>query len=77
MKIVLHDIRGSSLLSGVDDNGNTWIQFRVDAFAGEDNGECELCGAEISSGWLCMSDSTEICDDHVQFLEEEDEKHFF
>ncbi len=64
--IKLHDIEGISLLSGTDDSGCTWTQFEVDYFAEQEDGECSLCGAALSSGWMCLDGGEEVCADHIE-----------
>ena len=67
--IRLHNIGGFALLSGTDANGNGWKQFEVDHFAEQETGECSICGAELESGWLCLDDGEEVCDDHITYEE--------
>lgn len=69
-KIILHDVEGIARLSGTDQHGNVWTQFGVDAFADQTEGECCICGATLSEGWLCLDGGDECCDDHVSFTEE-------
>lgn len=66
-QILLHDVDGISRLSGTDAHGNTWVTFEVDGFAEQVNGECEICGAELDSGWRCLDGGAEVCDRHVEF----------
>ena len=63
--VVLNNINGISRLSGVDANGSSWIQFEVDYFAEQDDGECAICGEELAYGWMCLDGADEICDEHV------------
>jgi hypothetical protein len=64
--IVLHHKGGGiAKLQAVDQHGCTYVQFMVDYFAQEQNGECHDCGKEIAAGWLCLDDSTEYCSDHI------------
>lgn len=64
-KIVLHDVEGIARKSGTDQNGCAWLQFEVDYFAEQEDGECSICGATIFKGWLCMDGGDEVCDEHV------------
>ena len=52
---------GFARLSGHDENGCHWIEFTVDYFADETDGECARCGATVSSGWLCLDGADEYC----------------
>jgi hypothetical protein len=63
--IQLNNIQGSSRLTGQDLNGLFWTQFEVDYFAEQLDGECDICQATISSGWLCLDGGEEVCSDHV------------
>ena len=63
--IILTGISGMGCLSGIDQNGARWIQFRVDYFAEQMDGECSGCGAVIDAGWMCLDGGEEVCDDHV------------
>ena len=63
--IILTGISGMGCLSGIDQNGARWIQFRVDYFAEQVDGECSGCGAVIDAGWMCLDGGEEGCDDHV------------
>jgi len=42
--IKLTNIEGISRLSGTDEQGNAWIQFEVDYFAEQLEGECHTVG---------------------------------
>ena len=64
-RIKLHDVEGFARLSGIDEDGCTWIQFEVDVFAGQEFGECSICGAILSSGWMCMDGGEEVCEAHI------------
>ena len=55
---------------GVDQLGNTWIEFNVDYLAEQLPGICAECGIEIESGWLCLDGGDEVCDGHVELKEE-------
>ncbi len=69
-QIVLHDIQGIARKSGTDEHGNEWIQFEVDYFAGQEPGECSLCGEkELTEGWMCLDGGEEVCDSHVDWSE--------
>jgi len=63
--VYLNNVSGISRLSGVDEHGNSWIQFEVDYFAEQDDGECAICGEILTSGWMCLDGGEEICDEHV------------
>ena len=65
--IKLHDIIGISRLNGIDCHGNHWTQFEVDYLADQTDGECVICGAVLSSGWMCLDGADEVCDKHVQY----------
>jgi hypothetical protein len=69
--IRLHDVEGVAKLAGVDDDGLHWVQFEVDEFAEQESGTCSICGAEITSGWLCGDGGEEVCDEHVEIIENE------
>ncbi len=57
---------GISRLTGYDEHGCTWTQFEVDWFAGQEAGQCSICGEQLESGWLCLDDgSQEVCDEHI------------
>lgn len=68
-KIVLHDIEGFARKSGTDQHGCQWIEFTVDYGALEEDGECCICGATLTSGWLCLDGGDEVCDKHVEVTE--------
>lgn len=63
--IRLTNIEGFSVLSGKDSAGADWKQFSVDYLAEQLPGECAICGAILESGWLCLDDGEEVCDEHV------------
>jgi hypothetical protein len=63
--VYLNNVSGISRLSGVDEHGNSWIQFEVDYFAEQDDGECAICGEVLIYGWMCLDGGEEICDEHV------------
>ena len=65
--IKLTNIEGISRLSGTDDQGNAWIQFVVDYFAEQTDGECRICGEPLADGWMCLDGGEEVCSDHVEF----------
>lgn len=54
---------------GIDQHGNMWTEFIVDAFAEQLPGECAECGAELESGWMCLDGGDEVCDSHVTLIE--------
>lgn len=65
--IVLTSLTGFARKNGTDENGNEWIQFYVDYLAGEEAGECSICGAELDAGWMCLDDGDEVCDSHIRY----------
>ena len=65
--VKLHDIQGIARKSGTDEHGNQWIEFEVDYLAEQEDGECSICGAVLSSGWLCLDGGEEVCAEHVDF----------
>jgi hypothetical protein len=65
--IKLSNIEGISRLSGTDSSGNTWVQFEVDRFAEQEEGECCICGASLKDGWKCMDGGEEVCSEHVEY----------
>lgn len=65
--IILHDIEGFARKSGTDQHGNQWIEFEVDYFADQLPGECNICNAELETGWLCLDGGEEVCDSHISF----------
>lgn len=68
-QIFLHDISGFARKSGIDFQGNQWIEFEVDWFAEQETGVCEICGAELEFGWLCLDGGGEVCDSHIVFTQ--------
>ena len=64
--IKLTNVDGIAKLSGDDKNGNTWVKFEVDYFAEQMDGECSICGAVLSSGWMCLDGGEEVCDSHIE-----------
>jgi hypothetical protein len=48
-----------------DDDGAEYIDFEVDYFAEQDKGNCDICGAEIEEGILCLDGGEEYCWDCV------------
>ena len=71
-EIKLSDIQDISRLSGMDRNGNAWIQFEVDYLAEQLDGECAECGAVLSQGWMCLDGGEEVCSSHIQFETDEE-----
>lgn len=67
--ITLHDVEGWWHKTGVDRDGCIWREFEVDYFAGQEPGECAICGAELDSGWMCLDGGGEVCHSHVEFAE--------
>ena len=53
----------------MDSNGSSWIQFEVDYFAEQENGECFICGEELSYGWMNLGGNEEVCDEHIHELD--------
>lgn len=66
-KIFLHDVSGIVRKWGIDSQGNQWVEFEVDYLAEQETGVCEICGAELESGWLCLDGGDEVCDSHILF----------
>jgi len=64
--MTLTDIQGISRLSGMDENGNRWIQFEVDYLAEQQDGECVECHAVLTSGWMCLDGGEEVCSSHIK-----------
>ena len=52
--VYLDNVSGIGRLSGVDEHGNSWIQFEVDYFAEQDDGACAICGEILTSGLMCL-----------------------
>lgn len=65
-EITLHNISGFNRLSGWDTKNNLYVQFSVDYFAGQEDGECAVCGASIDMGWQCLDGGEEYCYHHVR-----------
>ena len=65
--IRLHDIQGIARLSGIDDNGCEWVQFETDYFADQVDGECSICGATLTQGWMCLDGGDEVCEEHIEY----------
>ena len=63
--VTIYDIQGFARKSGTDRDGNQWIEFEVDTFAEQEDGECSICGATLSSGWMCLDGGEEVCDEHM------------
>ena len=64
--IRLRDIEGISRLSGTDDDGNKWVQFEVDYLAEQQAGECSICAAVLTQGWMCLDGGEEVCAEHIE-----------
>lgn len=64
-EIRLHDVTGFSRKSGIDAHGNTWLEFEVDYFAEQEDGECAICGAFLGAGWTCLAGGEEVCNHHI------------
>lgn len=66
--ILLRNVKGHALMTGTDVHGHEWVEFRVDHFAAQGPGECDICGAKIPvGGWTCLDGFGEVCVDHVEF----------
>ena len=65
--INLTNIEGIARLSGTDDQGNAWIQFEVDYFAEQTDGECIICGETLADGWMCLDGGEEVCSSHIEY----------
>ena len=63
--IILQNVTGFASRSGEDTNGCKWVEFEVDYGAEQTDGECCICDATISHGWLCLDGGDEVCADHV------------
>mgnify|MGYP003148104174 CR=1 FL=1 len=66
-RIYLHDRIGITTFSGIDRDGNTWIEFVVDYFAEQVDGECAICGETLSQGWMCLNGGDEVCSSHIKW----------
>lgn len=64
-KITLTNVVGIANLSGTDTSGCTWTQFEVDYLAEQTDGECSICGAVLTHGWMCLDGGDEVCSSHV------------
>ena len=64
--IKLHNVEGIAGHSGTDEYGNNWIEFEVDYFAEQIDGECSICGKVISQGWMCLDGGDEVCAEHIK-----------
>jgi hypothetical protein len=63
--IKLHNVEGFAKLTGTDAQGNAWTQFEVDYLAEQEDGECSICGAVLTDGWLCLDGGDEVCSEHI------------
>ena len=54
--------------SGIDKEGNHYIDFEVDYFAEQQTGECSICGEELESGFICLDGGEEFCGSHIIFV---------
>jgi hypothetical protein len=63
-------VEGFARQSGTDEGGANWIEFEVDYGAEQEPGECDICGAEIETGWMCLDGGEEVCDEHVEIIED-------
>jgi len=68
--IELHDVAGIAVKQGTDQHGNLWRQFDVDLLAMQLPGYCDICDAEIMSGWLCLDGGEEVCGAHVVVVDD-------
>ena len=68
--ITLHNIEGIVRKSGVDSDGNTWLQFKVDEFADQEPGVCMICEATLYDGWTCLDGGDEVCASHVRYADD-------
>ncbi len=66
-QITLHGVEGFVRKSGIDENGNEWVQFDVDYLAEQVPGNCVICSNEIESGFMCLDDGDEVCSYHVKY----------
>jgi hypothetical protein len=60
---------GISRLQAEDKHGNAYIEFEVDYFAEQQDGECAMCGKTINHGWLCLDGGEEYCTSCVEVEE--------
>ena len=65
--IKLHNVEGIARKTGIDTNGNSWLEFEVDYFADQVDGECVICGATLTSGWTCLDGGEEVCSEHIDY----------
>ena len=65
--ITIHHAQGVSRLSGTDYQGNIWTQFEVDYLAEQEDGECAICHAVLTEGWMCLDGGDEVCSRHIRF----------
>lgn len=68
--IRLSEVTGIAKRTGTDEHGNSWTEFSVDYFALQSEGECSICGETLSEGWLCLDGGEEVCDEHVEIVDE-------
>jgi len=62
--ITLHDVTGISRKGGTDEHGNAWLEYTLETL--EDGPDtCDICEAEIESGWLCMDGGEVVCNEHI------------
>ncbi len=70
--IKLHGIQGFAKKSGIDKDGNNWVEFEVDYLAEQEDGECSICGTPLSAGWMCLDGGEEVCSEHITFAHDKD-----
>ena len=68
-RVILSGVEGIACKSGTDQHGARWIEFAVDYFAEQTPGTCDICGATLESGWLCLDGGQEVCDEHVETVD--------
>ena len=64
--ITIHHVTGVRRLSGTDYQGNIWTQFEVDYLAEQEDGECTICDAVLTEGWMCLDGGDEVCNSHIR-----------
>jgi len=64
--MLLSNIHGRKVLTGIDAEGKNWEQFELDYHFDERRGKCFLCGKQIEFGWVNMSSpGKQVCDDEI------------
>lgn len=71
-KIKIHNVNGIFRHSGIDEQGSEWIEFEVDYFADQTDGECSICGEVLEYGWMCLDGGEEVCAIHIEIESEKE-----